>query len=137
MPPIEGLRVHAVDLAHPSRKRRFQRFNQEMIVIAHQAPGPDAPIKPPTHTTQVVYEYLAVFVVNEDIGPSIATRHDVIQRAFESDAKRSGHMGSLSLRATRCKSQDLTPFPLLAVFVVNEDIGPSIATRHDVIQRAV
>jgi len=57
---------------------------------------------------------LAVFVVNEDIGPSIATRHDVIQRAFEFDAKRSGHMGSLSLRATRCKSQDLTPFLLSA-----------------------
>ena len=34
----------------------------------------------------------------------------LIQRAFEFNAKRPGHMASFSLRATRCKSQDLALF---------------------------
>ena len=67
MPPIEGLRVHAVDLAHPSRKRRFQRFDQKMIVIAHQAPGPHTPVEAIAHAAKIIDEFLAVLVIQKNI----------------------------------------------------------------------
>ena len=121
MTRIECLGVHTIDLAHPLRKGRTQGLDQKMIVIRHLTPGPNAPVEPPAHTLQIVEERLTILLAQEDIGPCVASRHDVIKRAVELDSKWSGHEPKSSDQtvcdnylaegiSSLCMKQDLTPF---------------------------
>jgi len=64
-------------------------------VIAHQAPSPNSPEKSTTHPPEVLNEDLPIFVIMEDVTPSIASRHHVIQRALEFNTKWSCHLQSI------------------------------------------
>ena len=83
---IESLRVHTVELAHALRKGRAKRLDQEVIVIAHLAPGPDAPVETSAHPVEVIDECLTILVVQKDIGLRVSTCHDVVKRAFKFDS---------------------------------------------------
>ena len=42
---IEGLRIYAVELAHAPGKIAFDRFDYDVVMIAHQAPRMTNPIE--------------------------------------------------------------------------------------------
>ena len=71
-------------------------FHQEMVMIAHQTPGPHPPLKPPAHPAEVFDKHLPVIVVQENVRASIAPDHHMVERAFEFDAKRTGHGDKLA-----------------------------------------
>ena len=79
-----------------------------MIVIAHQAVGVTQPVHALTGRVKHSEEGVAVSVIQEDIGPAIATRGDMVEGAGEFDAERSSH-GAQSSRPN-VFVQDLTPF---------------------------
>ena len=89
--PIEGLGVDAVDLAHPPRQGCPQRFDENVIVIVHETPGPDAPVEALAHAPQIGDERLPILIIEKDLGTRVAPRHDVIQSAVELDAEWPGH----------------------------------------------
>src|SRR6056297_1469336 len=89
--PIEPLGVDAIDLTHALRQGGAQGFDQQVVVIRHLAPRPNAPIEALTNPTQIVDEGMAVSFVEKDIALRIAPRHDVIERAFELDSQGAGH----------------------------------------------
>ena len=107
MPPIESLRVHTVDFAHALRKRWLKRLDEQVIVIAHQASGPNAPIETPKHPAEIIDECLAVLVFQENIGSRVASRHDVVERTFKLDSERSGHRNNVPTHHVLCKYTDL------------------------------
>jgi hypothetical protein len=37
--PVKELRVHTVELPHPQGEVAIRRFNQEMIMVVHEAVG--------------------------------------------------------------------------------------------------
>jgi hypothetical protein len=65
MPSVESLRIDAVDLAHPPRKRRPQRFDQQVVVIAHQAIRPQAPLEALAYTRKPRAERLPILLVRK------------------------------------------------------------------------
>lgn len=68
------------------RKRWLKRLDEQVIVIAHQAPCPDASIETPTHPAEIIDECLTVVVFQENIGSRIASRHAVVKRTFKFDS---------------------------------------------------
>ena len=46
-------------------------------------------------------------VVQENIGSRVASRHDVVERAFEFDSERSGHRNNVPTRHVLYKYKDL------------------------------
>jgi len=83
---IKSLGVHAVDLAHPLRKSRALRLDQEVVVIGHLAPGPNTPVETSAGPVEIIDKRLTILVIQKDIGLSASTCHDVVKRAFEFDS---------------------------------------------------
>ena len=83
MATIAVLGIHPVELPHALGKVAIRRFNQQMIVIAHQAIRMNEPVEAARHTRQHVQEGDAVLVVFVNIFTAVTTRGDVIQGAGE------------------------------------------------------
>jgi hypothetical protein len=64
-------------------------------MIGHQTIGGAHPLKATARLRQNVEEIFAIRVVEVDVLAAIAARRQVIQRAGEFDAQRSGHARSL------------------------------------------
>ena len=86
VPAIEGLRVDPVHFAHAARQGGAQRFDQQVIVVIHQAPSPHAPLLSPADLSEPVEEGDAIFVIEENRLAGIAARHHMMDRAGEFDA---------------------------------------------------
>jgi len=52
-------------------------------VIAHLAPGPDAPVETPADPVEIIDECLTILVVQKDIGLRISTCHDVVKARLQ------------------------------------------------------
>jgi len=64
-------------------------------------------MKPHAHWAKIADKRLPVLVVQEKRRARIATRHDVIERAFELDAKRAGHAFRIAGSSCKRNIQDL------------------------------
>ena len=93
--PVEGLRVHAIDLPHQQRQVGLVRVLHEVIVVPHQAIGQHLGIKALHRLCHHLQQGTAVRVVHEDRLAPVAARGDVVDRAGEPDAQWAGHAGSL------------------------------------------
>jgi hypothetical protein len=78
VPPVEALRVHAVELVEAFREPIELRFDNEVVVIAHQAIGVTAPSPLLTNASHRLVERNAIGVVDKDFTSGNAPRSDVI-----------------------------------------------------------
>ena len=79
---IEPLRVDAVEELHSTRQVGFRRFDQQVVVVAHQAVPMTDPAVPNDDITENLYESSPVFVVEEDVFSRISTTGDVVEGSF-------------------------------------------------------
>jgi len=63
MAAIEGLSVDPIELAHADRKGRLRGFDEQVVVILHEAIRVTAPPKARDHMRQGVEKCLAIGVV--------------------------------------------------------------------------
>jgi hypothetical protein len=66
VPCVEGFGVLAVEVAHPVREVGGGRLDEQVVVVAHEAPDVEAPAVPPLHPPQDVDEGGAIVGVAED-----------------------------------------------------------------------
>jgi hypothetical protein len=71
MPPIGGLGIDAVQLAHPFRKVAVGRFDEEMVMVVHEAIGMAKPIVPRNNLSHDAEEVLPISIVNKDVCPGV------------------------------------------------------------------
>ena len=100
MAPIEPLRIHPVQLAHPARQRRLQRHHEQMEVIAHQAVREHAPAVALGHRLQDLEEPLPIPIIPKHRAPLVPTHDNVKDTASMLDPRRTHHQPSVSPEQT-------------------------------------
>lgn len=93
---IAVLREHAIELAHALRQIAIGRFDQQMVVIAHQAVGMHHPVERQHDLAQHLQKARAVNIILVDRLTSVATRGHVVQRPFKLNADRSSHAAEIT-----------------------------------------
>lgn len=88
---VEGPSVGAVEVAHAGREVRLRGFDDEVVVVSHQAPGVDAPVIAVLYAAQDVDEDGTVAVIGDDWPPVVTACRDVVVAAGEKDAMWAGH----------------------------------------------
>ncbi len=91
VPAVDLLGVHPVELPHAGRKIAFGRFNDQMVVIGHLAPGVDRPVVALADLRQDVEPDLPVGIVQINIFPPITARRDMVQTTGEFQSERTRH----------------------------------------------
>jgi hypothetical protein len=80
MQPIEALRVGAIELPHAQGEIRQGSFDQQMVMIVHQAIGMAAPSKSVDHMGESRQKGLPIDIGAHDLLPGIAPARDMIDR---------------------------------------------------------
>ena len=105
---IEKLSIDAVQLPHPQRKIAIGCFDQEVIVVVHEAVGMTEPIIPLIDMLECVQEVDAVLVVFENGFLFIAAGGYVIDGTGVFYTKGAGHAVTLAEKKGNVKIKDLT-----------------------------
>jgi hypothetical protein len=87
--PVEALGIYAVQLAHAQRKVGIGGFEQQVVMVAHQAIGMADPAEAADDLTEHLQKQAAVFVVEIDVLPGIASGGDVVERTGEFESERA------------------------------------------------
>jgi hypothetical protein len=103
---VEGFRVLPVEVAHPVREVGGRRLDEQVVVVAHEAPDVEAPAVPPLHPPQDVDEGGAVIGVAEDRRVVVALRSDVVVRARREVAVWPSHPSDGSPGGRRDRASD-------------------------------
>jgi len=93
MPVVECAGVLTVEVAHAVGQIRERRFDQQVVVVAEQAAGVQAPAVATADAAEDLREDGAVGVVAEDGLIVVPLRDDVVVRAFLEVAARASHAG--------------------------------------------
>ena len=91
MPPVKGLCIDTVQPQHAVTEVGLGRFQEEMIVIDHQAVGIASPVLLGHLPREQVDEAGAIAVVVIDGVPGVPARRDMIERPFELQPQLPGH----------------------------------------------
>jgi hypothetical protein len=83
---VKGLGINTVKLPHSLRQVSIGCFNDQVIVIVHQAIGMAKPVKPLRDPRQSVQKQFSIAVVLEDRFPIVTAGSDVIKRAVVLDS---------------------------------------------------
>ena len=95
VPPVEVLGIAGIQGMHPPRERRTSRFQQEVVVVSHQAIRVEEPGLIGDDGGEKIQKLTAIGGVAKDWSPFMAAAGDVVQRSRELQAKGSRHMHSL------------------------------------------
>jgi hypothetical protein len=98
VPLVERARVLTVEVAHAVREVRQRRLDEEVVVVAEQAPGVEAPPVPPPDAPQDLKEDRTVPVVREDRRVVVPFRPDVVVGAGLEITERTSHVADGSPR---------------------------------------
>ena len=60
--PVIFLGVNAVELSHPTRKVSFRSFQNEVVMVIHEAPGMAEPMESLDYKTEQIEEVFSIFV---------------------------------------------------------------------------
>ena len=93
----------------PCDRIAVRRFNQQVVMVAHQAIGVDHPVESINRFGQHLQKQRPVGVVPIDILPPVTTRSDVIKAVREFEAEWACHGGIISKTGRIGKKKDLTP----------------------------
>jgi len=100
VPLVEGARVDPVQVPHALVEVRQRGFDEEVVVVAHQAAHVDPPPVAAHDSAEDLDEDDAVRRVEDDRLLVVAARRDVVTRAGKDDAVRSSHAATVA-RADR------------------------------------
>ena len=100
MTTVEPLRVHPVQLPHPTRQRRLQRHHEQMEVVPHQAVGEHPPPIPDSHLGEDLEEPLPIPIIPKRQAPLIPTRNDMEDTTSLLDPRRTHHHPKLAPKQT-------------------------------------
>jgi hypothetical protein len=103
MTPVEALRIRGVQPSHASREIGLRRFDQEMIVIAHEAVRVKAPSLLPNLAREERKKALPIVVIAEDHLTLIASGGQVIQGPCVFQTELSCHERRLDSLRERIK----------------------------------
>ena len=98
---VEGAGVLAVQVAHAVGKVRQRGLDEEVVVVAQQAAGVEAPAVTPPDALQDLDEDPAIPVVLEDRSVVVPLRSDVVVGADCQIAVRTSHSADRSRGARR------------------------------------
>jgi len=93
---VEGAGVLAVQLAHAVGEVRERRLDDQVVVVAEQAPGVEAPAVAPADARQDLEEDSAVVVVQEDRRVVVPFGADVVVGTGCEVAMRTSHCAERS-----------------------------------------
>ena len=93
---VEGARVAAVQVPHARVEVRGRGFDDQVVVVPHQAPRVQAPAVAPLDASQEVEEDDAVLAVEHDRRAVVPAGHDVVVGPGDEWAMRSSHSGDRS-----------------------------------------
>lgn len=96
MAAVIGLRVPAIELAHPEREGGLRRFNQEMVVVIHQTIGMTEPAIPIDDMGEQREEGRAVPVIRHDSLAGIAATGHMVDGTGKFQTKGTSHGGNLA-----------------------------------------
>ena len=108
MPLIESLRVESVQLSHADRQVAIRGFNENMVVIAHEAVSVTDPVVAFIDPIKSIKKVLAVLIVLENGFPLVTAAGEVINSAWVFYAEGAYHIGILSRYDRNIKTKDLT-----------------------------
>jgi hypothetical protein len=98
---VERAGVLAVEVAHSLGQVRERRFDEQVVVVAEEAAGMQAPAVPAPDTLQDPDEDGAVGVVQEDRRLVVSLRADVVVRAGGDISVRASHVATVAARDAR------------------------------------
>ena len=102
--PVEGLGVHAIQVAHAAREVGCRRLEHEVIVVAHQAIRVTEPAPPLDRAPQEVEKAATIGGVLIDRRLRVAARGHVVEGTLELEAERSSHGRFVSPSMHECKT---------------------------------
>ena len=129
---VEVVGVGPVDVPHDLRQVGERRFEQEMVMIGHQAPGMNDGAVTGDGRFEITEELFAVCFAFEDVFLFVAPTGDVVMSAGDSilngrPIKKPSSDGCYKIQPTKegpfVKCVDLTPLPLPS-FVKCVDLTP-------------
>ena len=91
VPAIDALGVDAVELPHARRQIARGGFDEQMVVVIHQAVGVTQPGETRDHLPQGVQEEFAVGRIAKNRLACIAAGGDVVKRTGKLDSQWAGH----------------------------------------------
>ena len=97
VPPVEPLCVAAVEPLHADRESRLRRRDEEVVVVPHEAIGPDQPLVPGAGFCEQRKEVRVLASIRVEILPAHAAIHQVVDGAGELKTSRARH--GINLRA--------------------------------------
>jgi hypothetical protein len=103
MPPIEDLRVHAVELAHGFGQISVGGFKKQVEVIGHQTVGVTEHIEPAERLPEDGQERIPVDVIGKDRSLGVAAGRHVIDGSRKFYAEGSGHERERARNESRFK----------------------------------
>jgi hypothetical protein len=121
---VEGARVGAVQIPHPVGEVRQRRFDEKVVVVAHQAAHVGAPAVTPLDPPQQVEEDDPVAIVYHDRGMVVAPDPDVVVGPGGEVAVRPSHLPNVALRQRRSPRCDgFVPRPTRSCHVPGTRLG--------------
>jgi len=100
VPTVEGLRVHAVQVAHAAGEVRLRGADEQVVVVAHQAVGEAAPGEALERFFEDLQEALPVRRVAVHRSALVASGGEVVDAVCDLESQRSCHLGERSARAS-------------------------------------
>ena len=104
VPPVVPLRIDSGELAHPPGEVAFRGFDQQVVVVVHQAVGVAPPVIPLDHQRQEVHKRVTIGVIVYHGHPGIAPPRDVVERPWKLDPQRPRHLATLVAAMWRSKT---------------------------------
>ena len=105
---IEKLRVHAIELPHAKRKIAFRCFDQEMVVVRHEAICMTDPIIPFIYMLERVEKCFSIMVIFKDSFLFIPTGSHMVDSASIFNTEGARHDATIAELQANCNKRDLT-----------------------------
>ena len=105
---IKKLCIDPIQLSHTQGEVAIRRFDQEVIVVVHQAVSMTEPVIPLIDVLERVQEVDAVLVALEDGLSFVAPGGNVVDCTGVFYAEGAGHEGNLANNKENVKLKDLT-----------------------------
>jgi hypothetical protein len=96
---VEPLRIIAVYALHARREIGLRRFNEQVVVVRHEAEAMNVPSSVRDHLSHELGEEEPISVAKKDRLLSIASTRHVIDAAGNQDAWTTRHVSKLSQSA--------------------------------------
>jgi hypothetical protein len=133
---VEGAGVAAVQVPHPVGQVRQRGFDEEVVVIPHQAAHVRAPAVAPFDPAQDVEEHDPVAIVHDDRSVVVAADPDVVEGTRFEVTKRPSHRSKVTPREPLSPRRDgFASRPARSCHVPGTRLGRTRRGPHERVSR--